>query len=405
MRRMGDQIKNAVIGVFVLAALVIVVFILLFLHPSIGDEGQVLFVRFSDIDKVNIGTPVTYAGKAIGEVAEIRTLHPGRNGKHDAYGHIFVYELKLLIDSNILVYDTDHISLRTAGLLGERSISIMPFAPPEGVTPKRITKDDIVYATETGSVEDAIKEFKEVADKFDKALDGISDILEAVKKEELIKHITSVAHNISDITGALNKPTEWSEILDNFHSATTEMAERLPHSWDLVDVSLTNAKDFTGNTRTLVAGVSEGKGTAGKLMVDEDLYLNLKSILNKVEVIADDVNHYGLLFQSDKGWQRLRARRMNLLQKLCTPQEFRNYFNDEINQITTSLSRVSMVLDKTGQCCPYGSCYSLMEDQNFTKVFAELIRRVGDMEESLMMYNQQLVDCQVFETELTPCSQ
>ncbi|MBA3957483.1 MAG: MCE family protein [Parachlamydiaceae bacterium] len=401
---MADQFKNVIIGIFVLTALAIVVFILLFLHPTVGDEGQKLLVRFRNIDKVNVGTQVTFAGKPVGEVVEIRSLNPGREPTiEDEDGHIYVYELELLIDSKVKVFDVDEFALHTAGLLGERSIAIMPYAAKPGQEPLLVKKGKILYAVETGSVEEAIRQFKTLAVKFGTALDHITETLEDVKKEELVKYLGNVAKNLDDITTAINRPEELSNIIDNVHQVTQEFARRLPTSWDKLDVSLENFQHATEHMHIVAGNVRKGEGSFGKLLKDEDIYLNLKSLLNKAEIIADDVNHYGLMFQNDKGWQRLRARRMNMLSKLSTPQEFRNYFNDEIDQITTSLSRVSMVLERTESSWPYNTCYSLIEDENFTKVFAELLRRVGDMEESLQMYNQQVVDIQVHDTELSPC--
>ena len=42
---MADQLKNFMIGLFVTAAVGVVIFILMFLHPRIGDEGRILHVR------------------------------------------------------------------------------------------------------------------------------------------------------------------------------------------------------------------------------------------------------------------------------------------------------------------------------------------------------------------------
>jgi len=135
----------------------------------------------------------------------------------------------------------------------------------------------------------------------------------------------------------------------------------------------------------------------GRLFMRDDLYLHTISIMNKAETLMNDVNHYGLLFHTDKKWQRLRARRLNLMQALRTPQEFRNYFNDEIDQISTSLARVNMIMEQTEGCCPSDA---LFENPNFTKVFAELIRRIGVMEEEIRMFNTQIVDRDVRTTEL-----
>lgn len=401
---MTDDKKNLLIGIFVAAALVVMVFVLLFLHPTTGDDEQVLYVRFSDIDKVNVGTRVTFAGRPIGEVDEIQRISDTREGPVDEYGHLYSYQLKLLIDSGIKIYDTDQFSLRTSGLLGERSVAILPFAPKLGQAPKQLTKNDIIYAEETGSVEDTIKEFKTVADKVEETLDLVNTILEDVQKEELIHKISLTAQNMSEITGALNQPEQLTAIISNIQDFSSELATRLPPSWDTFDESLDSlnvtASNFRATSLTakdIVQGISEGRGTFGRLLERDDLYLEVKSILGKVDTVANDVNHYGLLFHLDKGWQRLRARRMNLMQKLSSPQEFRNYFNDELDQISTSLARVSMILDEVEFCgCPYG----LGENRNFNKVFAELLRRTSILEESLQMYNQQVMECQVQQTEL-----
>lgn len=396
---MTEQLKNFIIGIFVIGALAVVAFILLFLHPFTGDERQLLHVRFADIDKVNIGTRVSFAGKPVGEIIAIREIDEGRKGPKDQYGHIYAYELTLAVDSKLEVFNTDQIALRTSGLLGERSVAITPFAPKEGQTPKRIGPHERVYAFETGSVESTLVEFKEVADRLDVVLDEISDALEEIRKEELFKKVAETAQNLSEITAAINQPDELSAIIRNFQEFTAHLATRLPASWDTIDealgslnVSTEHILNATGTVDRIVNRVAEGKGTAGKILVDEELYLRLTSLLNKGEVVMNDINHYGLLYQLDKGWQRVRARRINLLEQLKTPREFQNYFNDEIDQISTSLSRVSMVLDSINFCSL--DCYPLAEDYDFRKVFAELLRRVEGMEESLKLYNQQVMDTQ-----------
>jgi phospholipid/cholesterol/gamma-HCH transport system substrate-binding protein len=132
-----------------------------------------------------------------------------------------------------------------------------------------------------------------------------------------------------------------------------------------------------------------GEGTLGQLLVKDDLYLRVTSVMSKAETLMDDVNHYGLLYQNDPHWQRLRARRMNLMYKLRCPQEFRNFFEDEIDEINTSLSRVYMVLEGSS------SCYcdpDLLCQPGFEKLFADLLRRINGLAENIKLYNQTLVE-------------
>lgn len=405
---MSDQIKNLMIGIFVLVAACIIIFILMFLNPKVGDKGKVLLARFTNLDKVSLGTRVTYAGKPVGEVVGIKEVEFGREGRKDSSGHIYLYELKLRVDSKVNVFDSDEVSIRTSGLLGEKNVEISPMAPLPGKPLKQIDHE-VIYGIETGSVEETFKEFKEATDKFEIALDAITNTLNRIKEENLVENLSKVAENIASITDSLNKPQLLSDTLDNIY----ELSEKANGSWANIDKAFNRLEvaaqsiDHAGQGLSKFADVgilfinkfSEAEGSVNKFFFKDDLYLRTNSILSKFETIMDDINHYGLLFHSDKGWQRLRARRLNLLQKLSSPQEFRNYFNDEINQISTSISRVSMVLDKaaTDQCC-----YDRMLDREFTKVFAELMRRVSMLEEEVRLYNTQAVETQTLQTELEP---
>lgn len=394
-----DQFKNLMIGLFVTAAAAIIIFILMFLHPRIGDEGKLLHVRFTDIDKVTIGTRVTYGGKPVGEVIDIKAIDEDRSGRADSSGQIYLYELTLRVDSGVKIYNTDEIELRTSGLLGEKNVEITPVAPEKEQVLREIDEQP-VYAIETGTVEDTFKQIKEVANKFDKALDTMTEILQNVKDKEIVSKVNNVVENVESITGTLNQPEKWSDILNNVHQLTYRMNQ----SWDRIDTTINNINQAAINFdkasvsfHAVGTCITEGKGSLGKLLNDDEFYLRTNSIMSKLETTLDDINHYGLLFHSDKGWQRLRARRLNLLQKLRTPQEFHNYFNDEINQISTSLSRVSMVLNSVN-ADPY--CNNLLQNREYMKVFSDLMRRISMLEEEVRMYNTQVVEVQVHETEL-----
>ena len=75
---MGEQTKNMLIGIFVVAACFLIVSLILFLKPSVGDGKQTLYVRFSNINKINVGTRVMFAGKPVGEVVAIDEIYNAR---------------------------------------------------------------------------------------------------------------------------------------------------------------------------------------------------------------------------------------------------------------------------------------------------------------------------------------
>jgi phospholipid/cholesterol/gamma-HCH transport system substrate-binding protein len=100
----------------------------------------------------------------------------------------------------------------------------------------------------------------------------------------------------------------------------------------------------------------------------------------------NDVNHYGLLFQYDKKWQKSRIKRANVLKSLDTPQEFRSYFEGEVDNITTSLGRLTELLDLAGK-----ERYKVATSDKFKQQFGHLLRSVQSLSDSLSLYNQELM--------------
>lgn len=404
-------LKNILIGVFLLIAFAIIIFVLLFLHPTVGDSGKTFLVRFTDIDKVNVGTRVTYAGLAVGEVIKIEEIPDARMNRLDYNGDVYVYQLTLRVDSSVNIYSTDTVSVRTSGLLGERNIEInpQPLGPGQELI---LINDEIIYAEPTPSVEETLKKFGSLSKKFELVLDGINDVVDEIKKEKIVASFSQTAKNLAFIS----EPEKWEKIknnvltfteranhswntvdstLENAYAASEKartLTDRAVNSWDKVDSALNefhlagvNTKDFTHRIKEVIDNTAEGKGTIGHLFVGDDIYLNLKSLIHKGSTVMDDVKQYGVLFHLNKKWQRVHANRMNMLGRLNSPQQFSNFFNEEIIGLNTSLDNVSLTMNENPNY-PQGLLYNTQ----FSHQFADVIRKVETIDECLKMYNEQV---------------
>ena len=132
---MTDKMKNILIGLFVAAAVTIMVAMVLFLEPRIGDGKKTFRVRFANVAGIIIGTRVTFAGKPVGEVVAIQEVKEARTEPSDETGRVYVYLLTLKVDSTVDIYNYDEIAIRTTGLMGEKSIAILPKLAPKGKRP------------------------------------------------------------------------------------------------------------------------------------------------------------------------------------------------------------------------------------------------------------------------------
>jgi phospholipid/cholesterol/gamma-HCH transport system substrate-binding protein len=388
---MREQIKNMLVGVFVLGACALLVSLIMFLKPNVGDGKEILYVRFTNINNINVGTRVLFAGKAVGEVVAIEVVKDARGQKTDSQGQVFYYQLTLKIDSSVKVYTTDEISLETSGLLGEKSVSIIPRKPPKGITPQLITTQP-AYGNSIDPIQSAFHELNTLASTMESTFDEITLWIQRYGKtlgcsieaagdlmRELNKTITAV--NEQNIVGDIKcTTTHLAATMEEVHSTMTELRERKVFA---------NIATTVDNITAVTGDIATGKGTLGKIIVSPDLYLKVTDIMNKVSTLMNDINHYGILFNHNKHWQRTRLQRANLLDSLNTPDSFKNYFETEIDQINTSMERISELVNKAEQS-PRKE--EIMQSDPFKKDFAELLRRADELSENLRTFNEKLAD-------------
>jgi len=388
---MNTTIKNMLVGIFSLTALSLVVTVILFMKPTIGDGKQTIYVRFSDIGSLSVGTRVLFAGKPVGEVVALQEIENARNQPTDQLGRVYFYELTLHLDSSVTVYNTDEISIQSTGLLGEKSIGITPKAPPNGVTPTPIESHP-VYADSVDTLQNALLDFSDLAANMEETFKQVSswirdhgeEVATTVRAagaalEEFDQAIASVNATglIHDIQHGTN---EFSNTLTKIHYTIDELESK--HTFE-------NIGAVMASLEALSQDLEQGKGTLGKLMVDKDLYLQLNAIMTKANSLMNDLNHYGILFHLDKQWQRTRVQRMSSLNALESPQSFRNYFEREVDDINTSMARLSMTIEKASES---PKKEQILKSREFQRDFAELMRKADELSENLRLYNQQLQD-------------
>lgn len=326
---LGEQTRNMLIGAFIIVGCALFVSFILFLRPTVGDEGQTLTLRFSDINNIGVGTRVLFAGRPVGEVVAIEEIPDNRKQPVDEIGRVYTYQLKIKIDSGVKIFDTDDVTIQTSGLLGEKSIGIVPKAAPPGVKPMQITTQPI-YADSVDPLQNALVQISGVATEMERAFRLAADWLETNDED-----MTAMVRNIKSITQDL----------------------------------------------------AEGKGTLGRLIHEDDLYIRFNGLITKLDIVLEDVNQYGLLFHSNKAWQRTRLKRINELYALDTPQGFQTYFEGEIKNINLSMERLKLLLEEADA----GTARTrIMDSASFKRDFQEFKSDVDALSESLKLFNQQL---------------
>jgi len=377
-----DSLKNTLIGLFVVGAITILVSMILFLDPKVGDGKKSLKVRFANIAGIADGTRVTYAGKPVGEVVAIHEIPHARTEQIDESGRIYCYLLTLKLDSSTSIYDTDEIAIRSTGLMGEKSIAILPKAAPPGKKAKLIT-DEILIANSIDPLENTFNQITKTANRMDTLVSNVNHWFK--KNEQPLTYTVDALHqSLTHLDTALVSfdREKILPILHDFLGKATTLTDNLRHTADSFN---TDGAEALRNLNHISRDLATGTGTLGRFINQEDFYLRLTSLLNKGETLMNDINHYGLLFQYDKHWQRSRTKRANLLHSLTSPKEFRSYFESEIDTMNTSLGRLTQLLEKSTD-----EQASIAQNPEFKKQFGLLLRQVESLTSALKLYNENL---------------
>ncbi|MDR2539813.1 MAG: MlaD family protein [Chlamydiales bacterium] len=398
---MNEQTKSVLIGVFFTVACILLIWMVAFLKPSIGDGKQTLYVRFSNIDRINVGTRVLFAGKPIGEVTSIEEIQNARQKPlSDLLQRLYYYQLVLKIDSKVKVYDTDEVIVQTAGLLGERFIAIIPKVPPKGTIPKCISNQPI-YADSVNPIESAFIELKDLFADLQKKSDAFNNWFFA-NQQSFIHAADSFANAMTQVKSTLQELQDQEIIektktaLNHFSCIASQISDAIDrlnahNSFDNAGAAIAHIRNTAESFDRLSYDLECGTGTLGKLIKQDDVYWRLTTILGKADTMMNDINHYGLLFNSNKSWQRQRAQRICLMNSLDTPLSFKEYFTAEIDLVNTAMARISMLIDKA-KYNPQKQ--DILDHSQFQEEFMELMRQVENLTNDLRLYKEELIQAQ-----------
>lgn len=368
---MTDQKKNFWLGLFILSALIIAIILLLFLHPTAGDGKKIVRVRFSNLEKVTLGTRVTFAGKPVGEVVAIKEIKEARNNPPDASGNPYFYEVELKVDSGVHLYNYDEVAFSTVGLLGEKVIAIVPKnAPKNRPAPEPIPEDKILDARSSDKIEDALVELTHIARTLDSFFEE--------NREKLSSAISSfgrASQEAGDLLSDLNREETGPRFAHMVCSADHVFSQILE-------------SNMIGEIHSITSQIASREGTLGKLIYDDHFYLKTQAVMSQLELALNNINRYGLLFQFNNCWQKKERMRRCKMVQMANPCDFYNYFQEEIQAISLSLDKLREIMVRLHCKEP------VMDNGPFAHKYRELLNQVEGLSQDLKLYNEKMVEIQ-----------
>lgn len=314
------------IGLLVIIAAALMIWGFKFIKgKNILSSSTILYVEYDEIDRLATSTPVTIQGFQVGIVADI--YFKKKNDKQ-------VVEVKLDIESDIKVPKYATASIVATGIMGGKAVVLDFDRPCDGadcaksgdhlngvfknVLASMMSTEDLggymnEVKTNVGPIVDTLKSRFTSDGEGQQTMADVQDIIANLKSassslEKLMRNssgkIDGLLANLESITGTINSSqTDIKGIISNANSFSAKMnaldldktlskantaLDATPELMDKLKGTLSEADKAAQELTGLMKKVSDGEGTVGKLLSDDQLYTDLEKAMSNLDLLLQD---------------------------------------------------------------------------------------------------------------------
>lgn len=272
------------VGLLAIATIVAIVFMSFKITSNQSGFGQYVTYRtiVKDASGIFPKTPIKVAGISAGRIKTI-----------ELQGNTALITLEIL--KQIKVTKNSKLRIKSVGFLGDKYIEIYV-----GDSPEILAKMDFLDSEEAAGMETLIKDASEI-------LVDVKTVVKTLKEsvapegqvspiKKILTDVEALVANTREATLSLKRIMTGNEekinaMVENLESFSYELAYQVdkgnPDSAMAdIKVVLANTKKITDDLNQLVADVKRGKGTVGKLLVEDEIADQVKDTLSSVQKLV-----------------------------------------------------------------------------------------------------------------------
>ena len=296
MKKLSSELK---IGAVAIVIIVLFIWVFNFLRGrNILSSSDHYIAYYSNISGLGESSPVEMNGLKIGVVQQLAMINDGSG----------LIKVNISVDDGILIPVDSRAEITTATLIAGMKINLvlgksMEYLSP-GDTIQGYLAESIIDKIGLG-MDPIIAKTSILLER----LDTIGEKISTLFSDEFSSNIKSTVANI-DIAGNEFKSAiaenrkELSELIKNLNSISKlidnngaqldstldniyYISERLTKSD--IDTALISFSSSLKESQLILQGINSGKGSAGKLMNDDSLYVNLSRSLESLNLLLKDM--------------------------------------------------------------------------------------------------------------------
>lgn len=286
---MSKEIKTAIL---VIAALLLVIFGYNYLKGNnLLDKSKILYATYDNVEGLAPSSPVTINGLPVGRVLDIDFA--------DVSGKLVV---KFVVEKDFEFSQNSIARVYGGGLIGGKSLAIVP-SYEKGLMAK--SGDTLPGEIEEGIMElvnERLTPLQEkveaVIDDTDSLLTGVNSVLDTDTRSNLrsaIANFTQASNELRGITTSLNTMLSKNEVKFNrtFENLDTMSGNFATLSDSLsrvpIGTMVADLQKVVSDFEELSNKLNSPEGTVGKLLNDDDLYVNLDRTANQMGDLLQDM--------------------------------------------------------------------------------------------------------------------
>jgi len=261
--------SEAKVGLMVMLSFTIfIMFVALLAKINVARSGYNLRLYFGFLNGLSVGAPVRIAGGVkIGQVDSI--AHSGEKT-----------EVTVWIDNKYTLLKTAKFAIFTTGLIGEKYINV--FVPPSINVDDFFQDGEKIYAIDPASFDQMMLSFQAFLQD-----EGGTQLLAKIfqNSEKFVENLNRISDDNRDdirqlVSGArlmiAQTSDQLSRIMVNLNRLSANAADLSDRNREEISITMRNLSELSVNLNKIVYRLENGRGTLGKLLIDEEVYENLK---------------------------------------------------------------------------------------------------------------------------------
>jgi phospholipid/cholesterol/gamma-HCH transport system substrate-binding protein len=272
------------LGVF-FAVIVIGAFLLFDLIGGgvLFSRGKLVKAQFANAKDLKVGDPVKLAGVQVGRVKAIKLT----GGK---------VEVSMNLDAGAEIHTDSTATIQFTGLLGQNFVALTfgteqaPLATAETVLESKDQPDLSQIMAKLDGVADGVQNMTKSfsGEEFSKLLGPFTDFLKQnqPKLNAILGNLQNISTMMAEGQGTMGKLLKD----DTLYLSGVTMMTNLNKAAVQFEPLATDARVAVAEAKKMVIGLSEGKGTLGRLMTDEKLYTETATAMTQLKEIMQKIN-------------------------------------------------------------------------------------------------------------------